>query len=137
MNTVDLKERPALDSVEDLVKAYNQFYRLKSWSSSGKTISDVSLVFEKLTEWSSIEEAESIIPFRFVEQKNGLYRFPVGYRIWSLSRHQDERYYAGDFFDCKVLGEKRLVRKQCKLSEESIRFFQTYKEVQSNIPIKI
>jgi len=113
------------DTIEELVSAYN----IEVGTVNGKTISDVSIVFEKLTEWDTIERLDLIIPFQFSHKR----KESKGYRFWYLSRPQNNRYYHGNFFDQKVLTtEKKSIVKQYRLSKEAINFFSLYKEVREN-----
>jgi hypothetical protein len=118
--------RLAEDQVESLVIIYN---RMLHKEFGGKLVSDVAQVFDQLKDWRTLAEAEFLIPFKFAEKK----KQPIGYRIWSLSRHSSELYYAGDFFDCVVsVKNKRCVRKRCRLSEAAIEFFSRYQQVKEN-----
>lgn len=109
-------ERLSKDSCDALELVYRQNYGHET----SKMVRDISCVWRQLTDWMTVESAEAIIPFNFGNPK----KQPVGYRIWALSRHQGERYYAGDFFDCTISKtEQRTRRLKCKLSSEAIKFF--------------
>lgn len=103
------------DTEEQLKQAYEKFKAV--WA--GKVIDDVSTVYEELTDWTSVEKAEMLIPFIRDEKK----KMPMGYRIWLLSQQKGD-YYCGNFFDLKATGTKRIIRRECKLSAEAIKFYE-------------
>jgi len=112
------KTKLATDKVPSLKKEYN----LKRKLTVGKYMREVALVYKKLKDWQTIERADLIIPYEFTEQKN----LPTGYRIWYLSQSKGGNYYNGQFFDLKISGKKKQIRKECKLSKEAIKFFSSY-----------
>ena len=122
----ELREILAEDSVEDLVKIYNEL-RI---SHKGQMISDVSLCYEELTDWIKTEEADLLIPYTYSHQT----KEPRGGRIWYLSQKKFQTtYYYGQFFDLKVSKTtKRLCRVMCRLSAEAVKFFKSYPQVQYN-----
>ena len=103
-------------------------YRKERRNIHGKTISDISLVWEKLTEWMTIEQCELLIPFTFGHVRNE----PSGYRVWYLSQEPSSKYYHGTWFDveCKVDKRRKLLR--CKLNQEAIELFQQYPQIRDN-----
>lgn len=104
------------DLLEDLIKAYNQIYN----KINGKTISDVALVYNDLTTWLTMEQAELKIPYKYARQR----KESVGHRIWYMSQPKHQLYYGGNFFDLKVSKtSRRTIRRQCKLSDEAVKFF--------------
>ena len=123
----------AIDKLKELEKAYS-IYRT---TVNGKTVSDISLVFERLTEWMSILDADLIIPFEHAKQR----KEPLGHRIWYLSQtNRLTPYYYGCYFDLKIVeSTKRMRRKQCRLSKSAIQLFKKHPEISGNLtlnPIK-
>ena len=114
------------DHFEDLVKIYNQIYN----KINGRTISDVALIYNNLSNWLTIEQAELKIPYKYAQQR----KEPIGHRIWYMSQLKNEPYYGGNFFDLKVSKtNRRTIRRQCKLSDEAIKFLSN-SLVQENKP---
>lgn len=121
----------AFDSEIDLVNIYNK----KRKTVNGKTISDISLVFQQLIDWLPIEKADLIIPYKFAHKRNE----PKGHRIWYLSQpKKNNNFYNGSFFDIKMAKNKqKIMRKECKLSQEAIKFFNKYLAVKENKGIEL
>jgi hypothetical protein len=112
----------AEDKVQDLIIAYNKCRKLIN----GRTISDLSFVVNQLKSWTTIAEAEMIIPFHFSRKRPVVptCTFLTNSRVYWLShRKGTKQYYFGEFFDLKVSGNKKKVRKYCRLSKEAIKFF--------------
>jgi len=115
------------DSAEKLLEIYNKIYK----TVNGRTISEIALVYQQLKDWTTIEKAELIIPFKYTEVRNE----PMGHRIWYLSQKESSRYYNGCWFDIKEANTRlRCIRKGCKLSIEAIKLFEKFTEIGENKP---
>lgn len=119
---IDLVDVLSTDTVEDLLNAYIRNYKRLF----GKTISDIATVSEKLRQWTPIDVADSIIPFKFGRQS----KEPVGYRIWYLSQKPNSLYYNGWFFDYQIsVTGSRKIRRNCKLSDNALALFDKYPDI--------
>ena len=107
------------DSAAQLEKAYNRVIKTQQ----GGSILAIVWVWDKLTEWISVEEAELLIP---INEKPGWQK--RGYRIRSLSQERGAKTYAGNWFDIKIRPTtKRKIRVECRLCKEAIRFIGEYR----------
>jgi len=95
---------------------------------SGKVLSDIALVYEKLKDWISIIEADELVPYVLSHKTKN----PPGARLWILCQQRGQ-YFNGTWFDVKKLpNTKKIKIKQIRLCEEAVKVFEAHPEMKTN-----
>jgi len=104
----------SMETIETLKGHYD---RVKNnWI--GGVIRDTASVVDKLTEWISLKEADDLIPYNEGKQCN----FPMGARIWCMSRRKG-KFYCGQLFDIQIKsGLKKEKIEKCKINPIALKF---------------
>lgn len=118
--TIDILTRLAGDDA----KKISDWYSENKDTTMGRHVTDVASVAAKLSEFLTIEEADSMIPFEAGEKASSE---PPGYRIALLSRLPKQSKYTIGVFDIKgpIMKNGKMKRTHCCVSTEFLRFVNT------------
>lgn len=127
--SIPLKNYCSPDTVEELKQEY---IKRRNYL-SGKTVSDVALIYTRAMDWVDVDVLDSIIPYEFRTQSNE----PLGHRMWYLSQECGTRYYNGWWFDYQVsLTGIRKIRRRYRICKNATMLFSIYPEIKNNCTIQ-